>query len=151
MAAKHGLFVALNLLLFAAAVYGCADNCEPSYPTPPVEPPSSTYVPEPPAPIAPATDGHSHRPAGRCPLDALKLQVCASVLDGLVKISLPEEREKCCRLLDGLVDIDAAACLCTVLKTNLLGISLHVPIDISLSLNRCGRKDYPPGLTCPRY
>jgi hypothetical protein len=60
--------------------------------------------------------------------------VCASILDGLVKVSLPEERAKCCQLLNGLADIDAAACLCTVLKANVLDISLRVPINISLSL-----------------
>jgi hypothetical protein len=53
--------------------------------------------------------------------------------------------------LDGLADIDAAACLCTVLKANVLSISLRLPIDISLHLNQCGRKNSPHGLTCPRY
>ncbi|CAN6294360.1 unnamed protein product [Urochloa humidicola] len=158
MAAKHGLFLALNLLLFTTAVHCCAPNCGTVYPTPPIEPaPSTTYAPEPPAsstytperpaPITPGTDANSNR----CPVNALDLQVCASILDGLVKVSIPEDREKCCQLLDGLADIDAAACLCTVLKLDVLGVPLQVPIDISLSLNRCGRKNCPPGLTCPRY
>jgi hypothetical protein len=71
-------------------------------------------------------------------LDVLELQVCTSVLDGLVKVSLPEHREKCCWLLNELVDIDVVACLCTVLKANIIGIPLRVPINTSLSLNRCG-------------
>ncbi|TKV95043.1 hypothetical protein SEVIR_9G335460v4 [Setaria viridis] len=168
MAAKLGVLVALSLLLFAGDAHGCIPYCgpadstppepapstyapEPAAPTTPVAPTPSSYAPQPPAPTVPTTDGHGHRPARRCPVDALQLQVCASILDGLVKVSLPEERERCCRLLDGLVDIDAAACLCTVLKANVLGIPLRVPINISLSLNRCGRRDCPPGLTCPRY
>jgi hypothetical protein len=149
MAAKLGLFVALNLILFAAGVHGCAPYCGSTYlPEPPAP---SSYVPEPPTPTTPATDAHGHRPAGRCPVDALKLEVCASVLGGLVKISLPEDRERCCRLLDGLADIDAAACLCTLLKANILDISLRVPIDISLHLNQCDRRNSPRGLTCPRF
>ncbi|CAN6324618.1 unnamed protein product [Urochloa humidicola] len=167
MASKFGLFHALiSLLLFGAAVHGCAPYCgQTTDPTPPVEPAPSTYAPEPPAPATPvppapstyapeaptpttpATDNHSHQ----CPVNALELQVCASVLDGLVKVSLPEDREKCCRLLGGLADIDAAACLCTVLKAKVLNVALSVPIDISLSLNRCGSRNCPPGLTCPRY
>ncbi|CAN6288834.1 unnamed protein product [Urochloa humidicola] len=136
MASKFSLFHALiSLLLFGAAVHGCA----PYLP--------STYAPEPPTPTTPATYTHDHQ----CPMNALELQVCVSVLDGLVKVSLPEDREKCCQLLGGLADIDAAACLCTVLKANVLGVPLHVPIDISLSLNRCGGRNCPPGLTCPRY
>ncbi|CAN6284002.1 unnamed protein product [Urochloa humidicola] len=163
MASKHGLFQALSLLILAAAVHGCAPYCGQTNPTPPVEPVPSTYAPEPPAsmtpvaqapsiytpelptPTTPATDTNGHR----CPMNALELQVCASILDGLVKVSVPEDREKCCQLLGGLADIDAAACLCTVLKANVLGVPLRVPIDISLSLNRCGGRNCPPGLTCP--
>ncbi|CAL4915475.1 unnamed protein product [Urochloa decumbens] len=166
MASKLSLFHAvISLLLFAAAVHGCAPYCGQTNPTPPVESAPSTYAPEPPAPATPvppspspyapepptpttpATDTNGHR----CSVNALELEVCASLLNGLVKVSLPEDREKCCQLLGGLADIDAAACLCTVLKANVLGVSLSVPIDISLSLNRCGGRNCPPGLTCPRY
>ncbi|RLM42321.1 cortical cell-delineating protein-like [Panicum miliaceum] len=128
MAAKLGLFVALNLIVFAAG-----------------------YVQEPPTPTTPKTDAHGQWPAGLCPVDALKLDVCASLLGGLIKISLPEDRESCCQLLDGLADINAAACLCTVLKANILGIPLRVPIDISLGLNQCGRTNSPRGFTCPGH
>jgi hypothetical protein len=140
MAARLGLFLALNLLFLAGATHGCTTPyCGPADPTPPVEPPApSTYAPEPPAPtmpVAPTPSSYAPQsPAGRCQVDVLQLQVCASILDGLVKVSLPEERAKCCQLLNGLADIDAAACLCTVLKANVLDISLRVPINISLSL-----------------
>ncbi|KAF8075416.1 hypothetical protein N665_1095s0007 [Sinapis alba] len=53
----------------------------------------------------------------------------------------------CCSLLKGLVDLEAAACLCTALKANVLGIKLNVPVSLSLLLNACGRKT-PRGFIC---
>ncbi|KAM0876645.1 hypothetical protein ACQ4PT_036036 [Festuca glaucescens] len=93
---------------------------------------SATYCPPPPAPVP--VPRH-----GSCPQNALKLHVCANVL-GLVKakIGVPPT-EPCCSLLDGLVDLDAAVCLCTAIKANVLGIHLNVPIDLSLILNNCGK------------
>jgi hypothetical protein len=49
--------------------------------------------------------------------------------------------------LEGLVDLEAAVCLCTVLKANILGIKLNLPIDLSLVLNHCGRS-VPTGFKC---
>ncbi|KAH0869302.1 hypothetical protein HID58_076324, partial [Brassica napus] len=67
--------------------------------------------------------------------NALKFKVCANVLD-LVKVSLPQ-RSKCCGLIKGLVDLEAAVCLCTALKADLLGLKLNVPISLSVILNQC--------------
>nr|GEV27005.1 hypothetical protein [Tanacetum cinerariifolium] len=39
-----------------------------------------------------------------------------------------------------LVDIEAAVCLCTAIKANVLGINLNVPVSLSLLLNVCGKK-----------
>ena len=128
MAAKVALFLALSLL-FAAAAHGCAPYCPgPVVQTPPVVP----------------TPSHNH---GRCPIDALKLRVCANVL-GLVKVGLPQYDE-CCPLLQGLVDLDAAVCLCTAIKADVLGIHLNVPISLNLILNKCG-KICPADFTCPQ-
>jgi hypothetical protein len=126
--AKLALFLAFSLFFFAAA-QGCAPNCSygPVIPTPPVVPPPS-------------------RGFGRCPIDALKLNVCANVL-GFVKVGLPHQ-EPCCSLLGGLVDLDAAVCLCTAIKANVLGIKLNLPIDLSLILNKCG-KYCPDDFKCP--
>ncbi|KAL1191362.1 pEARLI1-like lipid transfer protein 3 [Cardamine amara subsp. amara] len=85
---------------------------------------------------------------GKCPRDALKLGICANVLKDLLKIQLGTPQVKpCCSLLKGLVDLEAAACLCTALKANVLGINLKVPISLSLLLNVCGRK-VPSGFVC---
>ncbi|CAN6305927.1 unnamed protein product [Urochloa humidicola] len=97
---------------------------------------SATYCPPPPAPKPPAPSGHHH---GSCPRDALKLGVCANVL-GLVKAKVGSPPyQPCCSLLDGLVDLEAAVCLCTAIKANILGINLNLPIDLSLILNNCGK------------
>lgn len=101
---------------------------------------SSTSVPCPPPPSKsyhkkPSPSSPYHKPTCK---DALKLKVCANVLD-LVMVSLPPT-SKCCSLINGLVDLEAAVCLCTALKANLLGINLNVPISLSLVLNHCGKK-----------
>ncbi|KAG8083837.1 hypothetical protein GUJ93_ZPchr0010g7585 [Zizania palustris] len=84
---------------------------------------------------------------GKCPTDALKLGVCANVLDLIkAKAGVPTA-EPCCPLLNGLVDLEAAVCLCTAIKANLLGISLNLPIHLSLILNFCG-KGVPTGFMC---
>ncbi|KAF8687990.1 hypothetical protein HU200_042475 [Digitaria exilis] len=73
--------------------------------------------------------------------------VCANVL-GLIKakVGVPPT-EPCCPLLEGLVDLEAALCLCTAIKGNILGINLNLPIDLSLILNHCG-KTVPTGFKC---
>jgi hypothetical protein len=55
--------------------------------------------------------------------------------------------QPCCSLIQGLVDLDAAICLCTALRANVLGINLNVPISLSVLLNVCNRK-VPSGFQC---
>ncbi|MCH1928212.1 HPS-like domain-containing protein, partial [Shewanella sp. C31] len=68
---------------------------------------------------------------------------------GLVKakVGAVSPYEPCCSLLDGLVDLDAAVCLCTAVKANVLGVNLNVPVELKLILNKCG-KTCPSDLTC---
>ncbi|WZZ73516.1 hypothetical protein YC2023_084886 [Brassica napus] len=61
-------------------------------------------------------------------------------------VSLPQ-RSKCCGLIKGLVDLEAAVCLYTALKADLLGLKLNVPISLSVILNQCGKK-VPSGFKC---
>ncbi|KAK1438735.1 hypothetical protein QVD17_04545 [Tagetes erecta] len=113
------LFLALNLM-FCALATGCT-TC----PTPTPKP--ST---------------------GKCPRDALKLGICANVLGSLLGLVVGNPPVKpCCSLLEGLVDLEAAVCLCTAIKANLLGINLDVPLSLSLLLNVCGKK-VPKGFVC---
>ena len=84
---------------------------------------------------------------GKCSLDVLKLGVCADVL-GLIKAQVGTPPAlPCCSLLQGLVALEAAVCLCTAIKANVLGIQLNLPINLSLILNYCG-KNVPSGFQC---
>ncbi|KAM0002800.1 putative bifunctional inhibitor/plant lipid transfer protein/seed storage helical [Helianthus debilis subsp. tardiflorus] len=116
------LFLTLNLLFFALAS-GCT-TC-----------PSPTTKPNPTS-------------TGACPRDALKLGVCANVLGSLLNLVVGDPPVKpCCSLLDGLVDLEAAVCLCTAIKANILGINLNVPLSLSLLLNVCS-KQVPKDFVC---
>ncbi|XP_042506312.1 pEARLI1-like lipid transfer protein 1 [Macadamia integrifolia] len=117
---------------------------EPACPPPPPPPPKATCrTCQPSPPAAPGTGG-----TGSCPMDTLKLGVCANVLQSLLNINLgTPTSSSCCSLIQNLVDLDAAVCLCTAIKANVLGISLNIPISLSLLLNYCG-KNVPSGYQC---
>ncbi|KAL2472015.1 Bifunctional inhibitor/lipid-transfer protein/seed storage 2S albumin superfamily protein [Abeliophyllum distichum] len=112
---------------------------------------SSTYVPCPPPPATPS-GGHGHTPhppsKGKCPKDTLKLGVCANLLNDLEHLVVgTPPKTPCCTLIEGLVDLEAAVCLCTAIKAKVLGINLNVPVSLSLLLNYCG-KNVPSGFQC---
>ncbi|KAL6586130.1 hypothetical protein OROMI_002774 [Orobanche minor] len=104
---------------------------------PPVLDPPNGKVPCPPPPSAKAT----------CPIDTLKLGACVDLLGGLVHIGIgnPATNE-CCPIISGLVELEAAACLCTTLKIKALNLKIYVPLALQL-LVTCG-KSPPPGYTC---
>ncbi|KAK3434567.1 14 kDa proline-rich protein DC2.15 [Eucalyptus grandis] len=110
---------------------------------------SSTPLPCAPPPSKPHKHHHHSQPAKpSCPRDALKLGVCADLLNGLVNIVVgTPPKTPCCSLLEGLADLEAAVCLCTAIKASVLGINLNVPVSLSLLLNYCG-KDVPYGFQC---
>ncbi|XP_039127791.1 14 kDa proline-rich protein DC2.15-like [Dioscorea cayenensis subsp. rotundata] len=98
----------------------------------------------PPPPPPPCDDDNK-----LCPIDTLKLGVCIDVLNGLLNVTIGKPpKEPCCPLLGGLLDVEAAVCLCTAIKADILGIHLNIPIDLSLLLNYCG-KGVPKGFKCP--
>ncbi|KAJ4723279.1 14 kDa proline-rich protein DC2.15-like [Melia azedarach] len=83
-----------------------------------------------------------------CPRDALKLGVCADLLGVLVNITVgAPPKSPCCNLIRGLADLEAAVCLCTAIKANVLGINLNIPLSLSLLLNVC-EKGVPSGFQC---
>ncbi|EOY19663.1 QLTG3-1 protein [Theobroma cacao] len=78
---------------------------------------------------------------GKSTCNSLNLGVCANLLNGLVKAELGDVPTKpCCSLIQGLADLEAAACLCTAIKASVLGINLDLPISLSVLLNNCGRE-----------
>ncbi|CAI0482013.1 unnamed protein product [Linum tenue] len=126
------LFLALNLVFFSMAS-ACGGGCPNPKPTPTAPP---TPRPTPPT-------------RGKCPIDALKLGVCADVLANLLNLKLGSPPvQPCCSLINGLVDVEAAVCLCTAIKANILGINLNVPVSLTLLLNACNQK-LPSGFQCP--
>lgn len=125
MASKALLLLSLSLFFFAIV--------------------SSTYVPCPPPPKG---HKHHHRPPPTCPKDTLKLGVCANLLNDLVHLVVgTPPKTPCCSLIQGLVDLEAAVCLCTAIKANVLGTNLNVPVSLSLLLNYCGKK-LPSAFQC---
>ncbi|OUZ99848.1 Bifunctional inhibitor/plant lipid transfer protein/seed storage helical domain [Macleaya cordata] len=83
-----------------------------------------------------------------CPRDTLKLGVCADLLSGLVNLAVgAPPSSKCCALIEGLTDLEAAACLCTTIKENVLGINLEWSVSLSLLVSTC-KKSIPPGFKC---
>nr|AGW00930.1 PRP [Citrus trifoliata] len=126
----------------------------PSHKTPPPPPPIvKTPPPNGPSPKSPPPPSVRYPPPPKqqtCPIDALKLGACVDVLGGLIHIGLGDSaKEKCCPLLQGLADLDAAVCLCTAIRLKALNlINLLVPISLQVLVNDCGK--YPPaGFQCP--
>lgn len=130
MAFNKFSLVVLVLSLLSYSTFTDANGCPPSpnpKPSPAASPPSSQ---------------------SSCPKDTLKLGVCADLL-GLVNIVIgdPPSGSSCCALIKGLADLEAAICLCTALKANVLGINLNVPIALSLILSAC-QKTVPSDFQC---
>jgi hypothetical protein len=127
--------VSLNLLFFTM-VTSTYVPC----PTPPPKTPKHPPVKPHPTPAAP-------KPT-TCPKDTLKLGVCANLLNDLVHLVVgTPPKTPCCSLIQGLADVEAAVCLCTAIRANVLGINLNVPVSLSLLLNYCG-KNVPTGFQC---
>ncbi|KAK8520849.1 hypothetical protein V6N12_004775 [Hibiscus sabdariffa] len=135
-AASLALFFALNILFFSLVTVTACGSCPSPKPKPKPRPkPTPSPSPSPSA-------------GGKCPRDALKLGVCADLLGGLLNLTLGTPPvEPCCSLIQGLADLEAALCLCTAIKANILGINLNVPLSLSLLLNVCS-KTLPPGFQC---
>ncbi|XVE68394.1 hypothetical protein DITRI_Ditri09bG0064700 [Diplodiscus trichospermus] len=125
--ASTALLLCINLLFFALVT---------SY-TPNASSATNSRNPVYIHPEATYPSGYNPQSQGRC--NPLNLGVCANLL-GLVNVELGNvPTQPCCSLIQGLVDLEAAVCLCTAIRANVLGINLNLPIDLSLLLNNCGR------------
>ncbi|KAI3713318.1 hypothetical protein L1987_71893 [Smallanthus sonchifolius] len=151
--ATTAFLLTLNLLFFTLVTStshtpkGCPPPPPPPCPPPP--PPPCPPPPPPPCPPSQKPPTPSHPPkAATCPKDTLKLGVCANLLNDLVHLVVgTPPKAPCCTLIGGLADLEAAVCLCTAIKANVLGINLNVPVSLSLLLNYCGKK-VPSGFQC---
>ncbi|MBA0797218.1 hypothetical protein Gohar_007933, partial [Gossypium harknessii] len=117
---------------------------------PPVKPPINL----PPVTVPPVTNPPSGKPCppppstkATCPIDTLKLGACVDLLGGAVHVGVGDPVvNACCPVLKGLVELEAAVCLCTTLKLKLLNLKIYAPIALQLLIS-CG-KTPPPGYTC---
>ncbi|RZC56635.1 hypothetical protein C5167_015484 [Papaver somniferum] len=137
------LFLTVNLLFFTLVT---STYCPPTpKSTKPKLPPTLAPPKNNPSPKSPVP---STKPAS-CPRNTLKLAACANVLNGVVNIVIgTPTNSPCCSLINGLVDLEAAVCLCTALRAQVLGIvKVDVSIALSLLLNTCGKK-VPSGFLC---
>ncbi|KAL8103751.1 14 kDa proline-rich protein DC2.15-like [Apium graveolens] len=98
-----------------------------------------------PTPDQPGSTTSTYYSPGKC--NPLNLGVCANVLNLVDVVVGSPPKLPCCSLIQGLVDLEAALCLCTAIKADILGIDLNVPISLSLVLNNCG-KEVPTGFEC---
>ncbi|KAL8112344.1 14 kDa proline-rich protein DC2.15-like [Apium graveolens] len=148
MDTKNNVAVTLSLsvnLLFFILVSACDTNPSPNIPKPPTTPAvPSLPTPTIPAPLTPTSTDNSNK---KCSLDTLKLGVCVNVLNLVDVVVGSPPTLPCCSLIRGLVDLEAALCLCTAIRANVLGINLNVPVALSLVLNNCG-KEVPNGFEC---
>ncbi|KAG9158496.1 hypothetical protein Leryth_016155, partial [Lithospermum erythrorhizon] len=86
--------------------------------------------------------------AATCPINALKLGLCLDVLGGLVHVGIGNPAENvCCPVLQGLLELEAALCLCTTIRLKLLNLNIFIPLALSV-LATCGLTP-PPGFVCP--
>ncbi|ERN02838.1 hypothetical protein AMTRI_Chr12g271410 [Amborella trichopoda] len=137
MTSTLALFISLNLLISTALVSACGSCGGGS---------RGGGSPGGGLPNQPAPTRPNRSPT--CPRDALKLDVCADLLGGLVHLVVGSgARSRCCTLLSGLADLDVAVCLCIAIRANILGINLNIPVALSLLVNQCGRT-LPNGFQC---
>ncbi|WOG89725.1 hypothetical protein DCAR_0208963 [Daucus carota subsp. sativus] len=99
-------------------------------------------------PTLPATPIPKNTNKNTCPKNVLKLGVCTDMLGrSLGQTFGSPPTTPCCKILEGLIDFEAAICLCTALKANVLGIVFDFPIAINNVFNHC-EKDNPSGFQC---
>ncbi|CAM8883338.1 unnamed protein product [Rhodiola kirilowii] len=165
--ATTALLITFNLLFFTmvtSTYVPCPPPPSKVHHPPPSHPksPPSPHAKSPPSPLpkSPPSPRSKSPPSphpkspptpakATCPRDTLKLGVCGNLLNDLVHIVIgtPTNTDQCCGLIGGLTDLDAAVCLCTAIKANLLGINLNVPVSLSVLLNYCDKK-VPSGFQC---
>lgn len=122
----------------------------PSHP-PHIKPPPSTKPPIIYPPPSPPRHPAPYPPAPSpptCPINALKLGLCLDVLGGLVHVGVGDPVvHVCCPVIQGLLEVEAAVCLCTAIRLKLLNLNIFFTLALEVFAT-CGKK-HPPGFVCP--
>nr|CAB3466688.1 unnamed protein product [Digitaria exilis]CAB3469176.1 unnamed protein product [Digitaria exilis]CAB3469181.1 unnamed protein product [Digitaria exilis] len=78
---------------------------------------------------AAACGGHPcPKPAGKCPVNTVKLGACVD--------RRRRSRPASCPLISGLANLDAAVCVCLAINANVLGVIDLGDVAVDLSLRR---------------
>ncbi|KAJ8768883.1 hypothetical protein K2173_023878 [Erythroxylum novogranatense] len=88
-----------------------------------------------------------HHHHGKCPRDTLKFSVCSGIAHGLVHRDGVTRNNPCCNILGPLGNFEAALCLCTAIKANVMGHIIDIPIALEMVISFCGKK-VPDGFKC---
>jgi len=121
---RAALFLVFNILLFTVVS-------------------SSTHSPPP-----PPSKTHSKTPSktnsstSKCTMDMVRLGVCLNVLNGLVDVKVGRPtREECCSVIDHVLALDVAACVCLNVGVGLLYniVKVDIPLKVNVLLNTCRR------------
>ncbi|PKU77159.1 36.4 kDa proline-rich protein-like [Dendrobium catenatum] len=136
------------LLSTSPTISACIFCSQPAHPHPIHHHPTT----KPPTTIPPPASGGgipaiTTPPAVKCSLDILKLGLCLNVLGGLVQVGLAPVEIYCCPVIEGLLESEAAACLCAAIDLKVLNLNIYIPLALQV-LIACG-KDPPPGYFCP--
>lgn len=121
-----------------------------SHPTPPKTPPVSPPVVGPPTSPPPVRypPPSPTSPSPTCSIDALNLGLCLNVLGGVVHVGVGDPIvHVCCPVIQGLLEVEAAVCLCTAIRLKVLNLNVFAPLALQV-LAICG-KNPPPGFVCP--
>lgn len=144
--ASWGSKVAALLILLNIFFFSCV-SCN-GVPCPPNTPPAPTVPKSPPKKPAPTVPTPAPKKSAKCPKDTLKFGACANWLGLVGEVVGTPPSSKCCALVAGLADLEAALCFCTAIKANVLGaIKVEVPVALTLLVNACGKK-VPEGFVC---
>ncbi|CAL9758029.1 unnamed protein product [Musa acuminata subsp. burmannicoides] len=144
MASKTTTWLFLIVSMALPQAFACDSCSQPSLPWPPA-------LRRPPRVLPPVEGGGGlpgASPPATCSLDHLKLGLCLDVLGGLVHLGAGNPAENvCCPVLHGLLELEAAVCLCTAIKLRILNLDIYIPLALQLLIT-CG-KNPPSGSLCP--
>ncbi|KAL8090897.1 hypothetical protein AgCh_040098 [Apium graveolens] len=89
--------------------------------------------------------------AETCPKNTVKVKIACADVFGFSVLPIGAEfnplRTPCCKLVEGLLDIEVAACFCRAIKLDYVSPGTSIPVKLVTLFNYC-KKEAPPGFVC---